>query len=157
MKQGKHAQGKEQQLPISAYTVPCSGVDTLLKTGSAHLPRLYKQPGYAHRQTGRKILEVSGIAHMSSGTVYWISRGGGREGADPILPSTRQNGLKERESFQHSSSTLPSHLHDACPSLKSPQHLPSQWSASLGAQENYLPNDSVQVPSELCTLKKTKL
>lgn len=59
--------------PGLAYTVPCSDVDILLKTGSAHLPTLYKQPGNTHRQTGRKILEVSGIAHMPSETVYRIS------------------------------------------------------------------------------------
>lgn len=70
MKQGRYTQGKEQQLLVSAYRVPCSGVDILLKTGSAHLLGLYKQPGNTHRQAGRKILEVSGIAHMFSGTVY---------------------------------------------------------------------------------------
>lgn len=65
-----------------------SGVDILLKTVSAHQPGLYKQPWNTHRQTGRKVHEVSGIAHVqwNSKLNYW---GGGRESADPILPSTR--------------------------------------------------------------------
>lgn len=124
----------------SQYTgCPGSGTDTLLERGTAHLPGLYKTTReQAQANRGTKLPKVSGIARMSSGTVYWISRGGGTEGINPSFYKIKQ--IKRKGKFPIFHQLFPSHLPNACPSLKSsaPTHSGTGWPALGHRKTTYL-------------------